>query len=114
MVAVGQVGHENHLLEFAVNRIWWLAEASSNGGTTEARRGRFALVTASLICAAFAAGNSDHKSAIVPVTNGTATLVPPSVSGWPPVLKLVTPSPGALKPRLPIELPKFDSFIGLP
>ena len=73
-----------------------------------------ARVTASLICAALAAGNSDHNSAIAPVTNGTATLVPPSVSGCPSAPKLVTPSPGALKPRLPIELPKFDASVGLP
>ena len=69
---------------------------------------------ASLICAAVAAGNSDHNSAIVPVTNGTATLVPPSVSDCPSAPRLVMPSPGARKPRLPMELPRFDSFVGLP
>jgi hypothetical protein len=78
------------------------------------RRVPGAWVTASLICTAVAAGNSDHNSAIVPVTKGAATLVPPSVSGCPSALKLVTASPGAVKPRLPIELPRFDSFIGLP
>ena len=66
------------------------------------------------ICAALAAGNSEHNSAIAPVTKGTATLVPLRVSEWPSVLRLVILSPGALKPRLPIELPRFDSFIGLP
>ena len=50
---------------------------------------------ASLICAAVAAGNSDHNSAIAPVTKGAATLVPPSVSGCPSALKLVMASPGA-------------------
>ena len=71
-------------------------------------------VTASLISMAVAAGNSDHKSAIVPVTKGTATLVPLSVTRWPSAARLVMLSPGALKPRLPIELPRFDSFIGRP
>ena len=80
----------------------------------EARRGEDAWEMASLICAAVAARNSDHNSAIAPVTKGTATLVPPSVSGCPSALKLVMALPGAVKPRLPIELPRFDSFIGLP
>ena len=69
---------------------------------------------ASLICAAVAEGNSDHSSAIAPVTKGTATLVPPSVSDCPSAPRLVMPSPGALKPRLPIDAPRFDSFVGLP
>ena len=73
-----------------------------------------AWVTASLIFAAVAVGNSDHKSAIVPVTKGTATLVPPSVSEDPAAPRLVMPAPGARKPRLPMELPRFDSFVGRP
>src|SRR5262249_35376519 len=40
--------------------------------------------------------------------------VPPSVSGRPSALKLVMASPGAVKPCLPIERPRFDSFIGRP
>ena len=69
---------------------------------------------ASLICAAVAAGNSDHTNAIAPVTKGTATLVPPNVTDWPSEPRLVMPSPGALNPPLPMELPRFDNFIGLP
>ena len=84
------------------------------GGTTEVRRTADTWEMASLICAADAKGNSDQRSAIAPVTKGTATLVPPSVSACPSELKLVMASPGAVKPRLPIELPRFESFIGLP
>ena len=35
---------------------------------------------------------------MAPVTKGTATLVPLSVSDWPSEPRLVMPSPGALKP----------------
>ena len=61
-----------------------------------------------------AIGNLDHNSATVPVTNGTATLVPRSVREGPIALKLVMLYPGAIRPRLPIELPKFEQAIGLP
>ena len=88
--------------------------ASMRGGTTEALRIVEDRIRASLIWAALMEGNSDHKSAIAPVTNGTATLVPPSVRGSPLVPRLVMPAPGAKSPRLPIELLKFDSFSGLP
>ncbi len=53
---------------------------------------------ASFICAAAVAGNSDHSSAMAPVTKGTATLVPPSVIAWPCEPRLVMLSPGALNP----------------
>lgn len=66
------------------------------------------------MCAVVAEGNFDHKSAIAPVTNGTATLVPPNVRGWPEVPRLVMLAPGAESPRRPMELPKFDSLMGLP
>jgi hypothetical protein len=88
--------------------------ASSKGGTTEARPRADVCEMASLICVAVAVRNSDHKRAIVPVTKGTATLVPPSVRGRPSALKLVMASPGAVNPRLPTDLPRFDSLIGLP
>ncbi len=78
-------------------------------------RGRVpACVTAIFTCAAVVLGNSDHSSAIAPVTKGAATLVPPNVCGLPFVPRLVMFSPGALSPRLPIELPRFDSLSGLP
>ena len=67
------------------------------------RLGIPACVTASLIWAAVAPGNSDQSSAIAPVTKGAAALVPPNVCGLPFVPRLVTFSPGALSPRLPIE-----------
>ena len=73
-----------------------------------------ACVTASLIRAALALGNCDHNKAIAPVTKGAAALVPPNVSGLPSVPRLVTFSPGAASPRLPMELPRFDSVVGLP
>ena len=106
--------HAVHCLAFVVERNRQAAATSSNGGTTEARLGVDGWVTASLMCAAVADGNADHSSAVAPVTNGTATLVPPSVSDCPSAPRLVTRSPGALRPRLPIELPRFESFIGLP
>src|SRR5262249_46680261 len=106
--------HAVRLRSFPVDKTSKAAVASRSGGTTEARRGAPACVMANLICAALASRNSDHNSALVPVTNGTATLVPQSVSDCPCGLKLVMPSPGALKPRLPIEPPKFETFIGLP
>jgi hypothetical protein len=40
--------------------------------------------------------------------------VPPNGSAFPSVLKLTTPSPGALNPLRPMELPKFDRLSGLP
>jgi hypothetical protein len=98
----------------AADRSWCAAAASSKGGTTEYRRDAEPPAIASLIWVALAAGNSDHKSAIAPVTKGVATLVPASVTAPPSVPRLVTPSPGAPKPRLPIEPPRFDSFVGLP
>lgn len=50
---------------------------------------------------------------MAPVTNGVATLVPPNVRGWPAVPRLVMFVPGAENPRRPMELPKFDSLMGL-
>jgi hypothetical protein len=70
--------------------------------------------TASLISEAVAAENSDHNSAIAPVTKGAAMLVPRNVSGCRTALKLVTEAPVAHIPRLPIEPPRLDSSRGLP
>ena len=56
-------------------------QASSSGGTTVVRPCLSAFAIAHLTSAALALGNSDHKSAIVPVTNGAAALVPPKVTG---------------------------------
>lgn len=55
---------------------------------------------------------------MAPVTNGVATLVLPNVRGWPAVPRLVMFVPGAKNPRRPmelpkLELPKFDSLMGL-
>jgi len=63
---------------------------------------------------AVAAGKIDHNNAIAPVTKAVAKLVPARVRNWPCGLRLVTSSPGAPSPRLPIELPKFDWTIGRP
>src|ERR1700674_5614506 len=73
-----------------------------------------ALVTASLMAVAVAAGNSDQSSAMAPVTNGAAALVPPNVSDLPSGPRLVMFSPGASRPRLPIELPRLEWLVGLP
>src|SRR5438874_521513 len=71
-------------------------------------------VMANFILVGVASGNSDHKRAMVPVTNGAATLVPPEVTGLPLAARLVMFSPGARSPCLPIEFPKFDWCSGLP
>src|SRR5262245_65985094 len=88
------------------------AHASINGGTTVGRRGRSAPTTAARISAADAPGNSDHNSAMAPVTNGAATLVPPRVSGGPCAPRLVIATPGALRPRWPIDRPRFEEPTG--
>ena len=92
----------------------YAAQASSNGGTSAERRLETAFVTASLTSAAVAAWNSDHKSAIVPVTKGAAALVPSSVTGSEPGPRLVMLTPGALRPRRPIEPLRFEWLAGRP
>ena len=84
------------------------AHASNKGGVTVAGRRPYDWVIASLTSAAVAAGDSDHNNPTAPVTKGAATLVPPSATGWPSEPRLMIPSPGARKPRLPIELPRFQ------
>jgi len=69
---------------------------------------------ANLISAAVASGNSDHKSAMVPVTKGAATLVPHILIDFPPGARLVMLLPGALRPYILMDLPKFEVLIGLP
>src|SRR5690242_17167654 len=61
-----------------------------------------------------ACGNSDSSNAIAPVTKGAAALVPPDTCCPPFVARLVTPTPGAIRPRLPMDHPKFDSGRGRP
>ena len=51
---------------------------------------------------------------MAPVTKGAAALVPPEVTGFPSIPRLVTASPGAMSPRRAIELPRFDARNGLP
>jgi hypothetical protein len=80
-----------------------------------ARRRLFtALVTANRIPDALAAGNCDHNRAIAPVTKGAAALVPENVCGLPFVPRLVMSMPGAIRPRPPIDFPKFDALRGEP
>ena len=55
-----------------------------------------------------AEGCCDQSRAIVPVTKGADALVPANVRGRPLASRLVMLAPGAVKPFLPIELPKFD------
>ena len=73
-----------------------------------------AAVTADLTSAGRASGNIDHSSAMAPVTNGAAALVPPDVTARPLVPRLVMCSPGAINPRRPIELPRLDDASGQP
>jgi hypothetical protein len=87
---------------------WYAAQASNRGGTTVFRRAALFCKTAYLISVGVALGNADHKRAIVPVTKGAAALVPPNVSDWPSEPRLVISSPGALSPRLPAELARFE------
>src|SRR5439155_22150907 len=91
--------------QLAVAKVRYAACASSNGGTT-VRRVADPWVTANFACAADAAGNAEYSSAIEPVTNGAAALVPPNVRGLPSARRLVIPSPGAIKPLRPIDLPR--------
>jgi hypothetical protein len=106
--------HAAPLRSVPIDKARYAASASRSGGTTDARRRIDPWVTASLICAALAPENSDHRSAIAPVTKGAATLVPPRMRGSPSTARLVMPAPRALRPRLPIEPPRFESFVGLP
>ena len=66
--------------------------------------------------AAEASGNADQSSAMLPVTNGTAKLVPLNVISWPLGPRLVMRSPGAMRPRLPteelrLEVPRWTSAL---
>src|SRR5262245_44418723 len=91
-----------------------VADASSSGGTTVDRRPAPAWVTANRMSLAVAAGKSDHSSAIVPVTNGAAALVPEKFLRPPDASRLWTPSPGADTPRNAMEWLRFESGVGLP
>src|SRR2546429_7508853 len=106
--------HSVHLLSYVVIRSWYAAQASNKGGTTVVLRCVETWVRANFTSVAVAVGNCDHKSAMAPVTKGTATLVPPNVMRPPSAPRLVTSSPGAPSPRLPIEPPRFDCWIGRP
>ena len=100
--------HNHHLFAWVVSNDSYAPHAFSNGGTTVVRLVPEAIVIASFTAAAVAVSKSDSNNAIAPVTNGAAALVPPKVGGLSFTLKLVTPSPGALSPRRPMELPRFE------
>ena len=100
--------HDRHLFECVVSNDSYAVHAFSNGGTTVVRLLPDAVVMASFTAATVAFGNVDSSNAMAPVTNGAAALVPPNVGALPFTLKLVIPSPGALSPRRPIELPRFE------
>src|SRR5262249_2429319 len=88
-------------------------QASSMGGTMAALR-TSARVVADFAWAALAPGKIERSNASVPVTNGVAALVPPPVNDFPSTPRLVTASPGALRPRRAIQLPTCDTAGGLP
>src|SRR5215469_15145864 len=71
-------------------------------------------VTARNACGAGTRGNSEQSSAIVPVTNGAAALVPPKLRGLLSLPKAATSTPGARRPRLPIEAPRLEDSVGSP
>src|SRR5260221_420038 len=98
--------HDAHLLARCPAMTWYAAHASNKGGTTADLLGT--LITANLTSAAVALGNMDCNNAMAPVTKGAAALVPPNVGGLPLTPRLVMPSPGALSPRRPMELPRFE------
>src|SRR5262245_46968366 len=83
------------------------------GGTMAALRTSVRVV-ADFAWAVLASGKIDRSSASVPVTKGVAALVPLEVNGCPLAPRLVTASPGAIKPRREIELPRLDTASGLP
>src|SRR2546425_12612641 len=58
-------------------------------------------------------GNVDQSSAIAPVTNGPAMLVPLLFVKLPPGALPITDTPGAISPR-PIEIPRLVSRLGTP
>ena len=69
-----------------------------------------AYVKACLMSATGADGMIDHSKAAVPVTKGAAAEVPLKRRVPPPAARLCTSSPGADKPRRPIDGPKFDKL----
>ena len=77
-------------------------------------RGDVEWISAARTRLVLARGNAESSSAKLPVTKGVATLVPSDVAVPPSALRLVTRSPGAPSPRLPIEPPKFERLCGRP
>jgi hypothetical protein len=69
---------------------------------------------ACIIIAGVTFENTDQRSAIAPVTNGTAKLVPVIRAYTPLGDVLVMFTPGAISARLPIDRPKFDIGSSLP
>jgi hypothetical protein len=65
------------------------------------------------ISAAVALENSDHRSAIDPVTNAVDKLVPLISVYCPPGIVLFIFIVGAINPRFPIDGPKFDAAFNL-
>jgi hypothetical protein len=92
---------------YRIANVWYAVHAFSSGGTMLVRR-TDACVRASFISWAVAAGNIDHSNAIVPVAKGAATLVPQEEIDAPWEPELITPSPGARRPRPPMESPAFE------
>src|SRR5262249_39052845 len=88
--------------------------ALRSGGTIVGRRFAWLCRIACLIASAGAEGNSDHNSAMVPVTNGVATLVPSTNMACPCEPRLVIPTPGAARTRAPMDEPRFEDPHGRP
>ena len=90
----------------ALRQVIGAACASKSGGITEARRRSPDRARRSR--EAPAAGNIDDSSPSAPETNGAAKLVPARATGGPWVARLMMASPGAPRPHLPVDRPKFD------
>src|SRR5882757_2939188 len=93
-----------------IDNIWYALHASKSGGVTLVRR--LVPITAFLTSAADAFGNRDHSKA--PVTNGAAKLVPVWDDTSPSGPSVITFSPGAPSPLLPMEPPRLGVCRGSP
>jgi hypothetical protein len=97
----------NQVLSNIFFNLFRAASTFNNGGIIE-RRLDVALVIDCIIAVAVALGNTDQRSAILPVTNGTAKLVPLILVYFSPGYVLLIFTPGAIIPLFPIDGPKLE------
>ncbi|HXW12855.1 MAG TPA: hypothetical protein VD694_08850 [Nitrososphaeraceae archaeon] len=86
------------------------ASAFNNGGINERRLNGEPAVIEYTTAAGEAFGNNDQRSAMLPVTNGAAKLVPLIRVYTAPLEEvLLILAPGAINPLVPIVAPKLDA-----